>query len=71
MGDQKEEAMRRLKRQGYSPVGSDKYGVYLQNEDIMFYLDIIGVFIFRRRNPNLDWVRQAGYSYDFIPWEEL
>ena len=71
MGDQKEEAMRRLKRKGYSPVGSDKYGVYLQNDRTRVYVDHVGIFIYRRFYSKGPWFRESGHCFPSIPWEYL
>ena len=71
MHDQKEKVMRRLKRKGYSPVGSDKYGVYLQNDRTQVYVDDVGIFIYRRFCENEPSFRESGHCFFSIPWEVL
>lgn len=71
MNDLKKEAMRQLKRKGYSPVGSDKYGVYLQNNRTQVYVDDVGIFIYRRFYSKEPWFRESGHCFSSIPWEVL
>lgn len=66
-----QDVIHRLKRKGYSPVGSDKYGVYLQNDRTRVYVDHIGIFVYRRAHSKAPWIRESGHCFMSIPWEHI